>query len=110
MGVEHDGKIVAGVVFHNWCPEHGVIEMSAAAETKRWVTRPVIRAALGYAFDEVGCQMVVSQMDLNNEAPRALWRGLGATEYVIPRLRGKNADGVLATFTDDAWRQSKFRG
>lgn len=108
MGVLHGGEMVAGVVFHNWCPEHGVIELSAAATSKRWVTRPVIKAVMGYAFDEAECQMIVSQMDMSNDAPRALWRGLGATEYVIPRLRGKDADGVLATFTDDAWRSSRF--
>ena len=32
-----DGKLVAGLVSHNWSPEADTIEMSGAALTKRWL-------------------------------------------------------------------------
>jgi len=108
MGVVSKGKIVAGLVFHNWQPEHGLIEISGAAEDRRWMTRRVMAEALGYAFDQVGCQMIVAQQDLANEAPRKAWLALGASEYIIPRLRGRDRDGSIVTLTAEQWQVSKF--
>ena len=108
LGVEHKGEIVAGLVFHNWEPESGVIEISAAATDPRWMTRTVIRTALDYAFSQAGCQMVVARQAVTNLAPRKAWKALGAKEYIIPRLRGRNEAGSLITLTDDAWNASRF--
>ena len=110
LGVVHKDTLVAGLVFHNWEPEHGTIEVSGAATDRRWMTRKVMNTALNYVFDEVGCQMVIARQDIGNLSPRKAWLGLGASEYVIPRLRGKNTDGTIITLTDDQWRASKFYG
>ncbi|MGN7808027.1 hypothetical protein ACTJKE_36100 [Ensifer sp. 22521] len=48
MGVEEHGALVAGVVFHNYAPEAGVIELSAASTSKRWLTRPVLKGMFDY--------------------------------------------------------------
>lgn len=108
MGVIHKRKLVAGLVFHNWEPEHGLIEVSAAATDRRWLTRKVINEALRYAFEEAGCQMVVARQAVENTPARKVWLALGGQEYIIPRLRGRTKDGSIITLTDTAWRQSKF--
>lgn len=102
-------KLAGGLVFHNWHPECGVIEMSAASVDPRAWTRTVMKAAFGYAFEQIGCQMVVVRCDAENRRVRKFWRGLGADEYEIPRLRGRDKSEVIMTLTDDAWRASKFR-
>lgn len=110
LGVlRRDKKLVAGLVFHNWEPEAGLIEVSGAAIDPRWMTRTVMNEALGYAFDVAGCQMVFARQSVKNEAPRKAWKALGAQEVIIPRLRGRHEDGSIITLTDDAWRASKFR-
>lgn len=101
-------EIIAGLVFHNWEPEAGIIEVSGAATDPRWMTRRVMNVALGYAFDDAGCQMVVARQSLENKAPRRAWKALGAQEIIIPRMRGRDEDGLLITLTDDAWRSSRF--
>ena len=107
LGV-HDGKkIVAGVVFHNWQPEDGVIEISSAATTARWMTRPIVRLAFGYAFDALGCRVVVARIHADNDRARKLWRGLGAEEHILPHLRG-GAGECVSILTREAWAQSKF--
>lgn len=107
MGVESKGRIVAGVVFHNWSPESEVIELSCAAETPRWMTRRIMNEAMGYAFSF--CQAVVARIHQDNTTARKLWRGLGADEFVIPRLRGRSASEAIYTLTDDQWLRSKFK-
>jgi len=110
LGVlSRDRKMAGGLVFHNWHPESGVIEMSAASANPRAWTRTVMREAFGYAFDLAGNQMVVIRCAPENERVRRFWRALGAEEYEIPRLRGRDKPEVIMTLTDDAWRASKFR-
>lgn len=107
MGVAHGFETVAGVVFHNWCPESGVIEISCAAENPRWMTRTVMNEAMSYAFSF--CQMVVARIHQDNTTARKLWRGLGASEFIIPRMRGRRAAEAIYTLTDGQWEISKFK-
>lgn len=107
--VDRRGETVAGVVFHNWSPESEVIEISAASTDRRWASRNVLRAVFDYCFESAGCQMVVARHAEENQPARRLWRALGAQEYLIPRLRGRTASEAIATLTDDAWKQSRFK-
>lgn len=109
LGVALKGELIGGVAFHNWCPEHGVIEISGAATDPRWLTRTVINKALGYVFDEIKCQAVLALQDPDNHRATKVWKALGAQEFIIPRLRGRNNAGSLITLTDEAWSKSKFK-
>jgi RimJ/RimL family protein N-acetyltransferase len=96
--------LVAGFVFHNWNPEAGVIELSAASTSRRWLTRDRLRAVFGYPFDQLGCQLCIARISADNATARRIWKSLGADEFVIPRLRGRNEDEAIATLTVEAWR------
>jgi RimJ/RimL family protein N-acetyltransferase len=102
-----DRKLAGGLVFHNWHPECGVIEMSAASVDPRAWSRTVMTEAFGYAFSH--CQLVVIRCAPENGRVRKFWRALGANEYEIPRLRGRDKSEVIMTLTDDAWAKSKYR-
>jgi RimJ/RimL family protein N-acetyltransferase len=105
--LDKDGRLVAGLVFHNYSPEYGVIEVSAAATTPKWATRQVLNEALGYVFAH--CQMAVARIAEDNQPARRLWKALGATEIILPRMRGRGASEAVLLLTDDAWAQSKLK-
>jgi len=108
-GVVMQGDDVAAVlVFHNFHPEAGVIEVSAVAENAKWAQRGVLKQAFGYIYDKLQCQMAVARCDVSNGRVRRLWKAFGASEHIIPRLRGREADEAILTLTDDAWRASRF--
>lgn len=110
MGViDRAGKLVAGVVYHNYHRETGVIEASAASVNARWATRGVLGAALSYAFGQLGVQTVVARTDIENVRTRRLWRAMGATEHELPNLRGRGRSEIVLILTDDAWRASHLR-
>lgn len=109
MGFEAGGELIAGVVFHNYCPESGVIEISAASTTPRWMTRTAINAIFDYTFESAGCQMVLTRTSEHNTTVRKLWPRLGADEFSIPRLRGPQTAEVIFTLTREQWAQSKFK-
>lgn len=102
-----NGDLVAGVVFHNWSPESAVIELTAASIDRRWATRGVMNAVFGYVFDFA--QAAVARTAEDNMTVRKLWKALGASEYIIPRLRGRTASDAVLVLTDDAWAVSKYR-
>ncbi len=56
MAVIDDGRLIAGTLYHNWQEADGVIELSSASLSKRWLTRPVIRAMFHLPFERLGCQ------------------------------------------------------
>lgn len=106
--VDKDESLVGGVVFHNWSPEAGVIEISCASINPRWLTRRIAQTVLRYPFEEIRCQMVVFRVAPENKRTRRLLKALGGQETIIPRLRGRNKDDVIVTLTDDDWRQSRL--
>ena len=108
MGVIDGDQLIAGMIYHNYSPENQTIELSGAATSRRWLTRPVFKAMFSYPFEEIGCQMVVARHSQRNIALRRMWKSVGATEYIIPRLRGRNEAEAIATFTVEAWREGKI--
>lgn len=102
------GALVAGVVYHNWQPQGGVIELSAASTCRNWLSKDNLHTVFAYPFDQVGVQLCVARISEHNTRARRIWRALGASETIIPRLRGLNEAEAIYTLTAEAWRGSKF--
>jgi hypothetical protein len=115
MGVFHGPKLIAVLVYHNWNPEAGVIEISGAADSSRWLTRSVAWEMHAYPFNELRCQMVVQRNSERNVSAngRGLQRMLAAYGYDairVPRLYGRDEAGILHCLTDDVWRANGYHG
>lgn len=102
--VDSADRLVAGVVFHNYAPEAGVIELSSASTSRRWLMRPMLKAMFGYPFDQIGCQMVVLRVSERNAVMIEIAERFGFAAHRIPRLRGRDEAEILFTLTDDEWR------
>jgi RimJ/RimL family protein N-acetyltransferase len=109
LGILIGGELIAGVVFQNWNPKAGTIEISAAATDSRWMTRKSLQRIFGYVFDGAGCQLCILQVSEANERMRSIARRLGFTEHVIPRLFGRQTGGVVCTLTAEQWASSPIR-
>lgn len=107
VGFALGGQLIAGVVYQNWSPEAGVIELSAAATDSRWLTRKSLLAIFGFPFDELGCQMAVLRIGEHNERMRSIARRVGFVETIIPRLRGRDEAEIIACLTVEDWRRSR---
>ena len=107
--IDESGKLIGGLVFNNWEPEFGTIEVTGAATDRRWFTRDILDAVDRYAFGDLGCQMLIARHSANARHIRRLWLAVGAEEFVIPRLWGRNEDGVISTITQESWNESRFK-
>lgn len=103
LGVLEGERFIGAVVFNNWSPEDGTIEMSAAADSKRWLTRSVLNAMFNFCFHECGCQLVALRVSERNSGMIEIARRFGFSETRIDRLRGRDEAEIIFTFTDDAW-------
>lgn len=104
-----DGSALAGAcLFHNYEPDAGVIEISAAADSARWLTRPVLYDMFDYAFGQLGCQAVVARMDPDAKRTCGIFDRYGFTQYIVPRLRGRAKDEAIYLLTEEAWRTNGF--
>lgn len=105
IGVVENGRLIGGTCFHNWNPEAGVIEMSSAGTSPRWLSRKMLKAIFGYVFDRVGCQLVVMRVSERNSRMVRIAEKFGFAGTLIPRLRGRDEAEWIFTLTDDQWRQ-----
>ena len=103
-----NGSIDAGVVYHNWSPETGVIELSAASTKRDWLTRARLLEIFAYPFDHIGCRIAVARIGEHNARARRIWRSLGADEFVIPLLRSPQEAEVIYTLTRERWKSGRF--
>lgn len=109
MAVDNDGGLIAGTLYHNWHPSSGVIELTSAAISKRWLTRPVINAMFDLPFRRLGCQMVVLRVAERRQNMVHIARSFGFSEHFIPRLAGPDEGEFVFTLTDDQWAASPYR-
>lgn len=104
-----DEALVAGVVYHNYQPRSGTIEISCAATRRKWMSRELIKQAISLPFELFSCQAVLARHSEDNKSARHFWNSLGAEEYIIPRLRGRDEPPeCVAVLTQEAWAESPF--
>ena len=108
--IDAQGRLIAGMVFHNYDPGAGVIEMSGAAlPGVQWLSRGTLQRMYVYPFVELGCQMVLMRISARD---RRLLRQLQALNYQcieIPRLMGRDHDAMVCLLTRERWIASKFQ-
>lgn len=108
MAVIENGSLIAGTVYHNYHPSEGVIELTSGSLSKKWLTRPVIRAMFSLPFVRLGCQLVVLRVSERNNGMCKIARKFGFDETYIPRLRGRDEGEMIYTLTDDQWFASNY--
>lgn len=106
--IDEDGKLIAGLVYFNYDPNAGVIEFGGAAIHPRWLNRASYRRMFEYPFIECGCQMLISRVRASNEPHLGQLARLNFNLTYVPRMFGRDEDGVLCTLTDDQWLDSRW--
>jgi RimJ/RimL family protein N-acetyltransferase len=108
LAVHDNGRLIAGVLYHHFHPRDGVIEMSAGAIDKRWLTRAVLKAMFAVPFELLCCQLAVLRVSEHNTPMLRIAKAYGFKQFVIPRLRGRHEAEHILTLSDDDWRGNRF--
>ncbi len=109
LGVlDEDGRLIGGVVYHNYDKQAAVIEMGLAAVDRRFFNRETFRRMFEYVFIGAECQMLFTRVRAGNEHLLSQMARLNFNLTLIPRMYGRDEDGVIGTLTDDQWLDSKL--
>jgi RimJ/RimL family protein N-acetyltransferase len=83
IGVASGDRLIAGVLFHDWRPQFGVIELSMAADSPIWARRSIIKTLLAYPFDQLGANKLFTVAPSENTAALKVNRHIGFTQEAI---------------------------
>lgn len=109
IGVVEGTDLIAGLVYHNYDPGAGIIEISGAALPGRaWLSRETIKRMYQYPFLELGCQMVVQRNAADDERLLGMLAAYDYSFIRIPRMLGRDKDGVLCCLTYEDWCNNRF--
>ena len=106
--IDAGGKLVCGWIWHDWDPHAGVMEFSGAAIDSRWMTRTILHELFAYAFEGCECQMIVTRNSAENTRLHRQLKAFGFDRFDIPRLFGRDEDGVVWSLTDEQWKEGRF--
>jgi len=106
--IDEAGRLIAGLVYHNYDPDAAIIEISGAAVSKRWLTRGTIARMYQYPFVTCGCQMVYQRTPADNEYLLGMLASYDYSFVRIPRMFGRERDGVICTLTIEDWQNNRF--
>lgn len=108
IGMEIDGKLMAGVVYEGYVP-NGRCSAHVAAEGRRWLNRDYLWACFDYPFNQLGCKVLVGLVDADNADALRFDIGLGFQELVrIPDGAG-HCDLVILTMRREQCRWLDLR-
>jgi len=105
-----DNRPLAGIVFYDHSRPAGTVNIAAAARPSAhfWFSRETMRHAMGYAFDVLRCQMVVFRVLANNLGLLRQLHAFGCAPILVPRMYGRQDDGVICTYTAEQWVASRY--
>lgn len=108
IGVLSGAQLVAGVLFHGYVPEFGVIEVSIAADTPRWISRQRVSLILGYPFRQLRCGRVGAAIMAANTRSVRLCEGLGFQREGLLRRGFGGDDAVVLGLLREDWERGRY--
>ena len=109
MGVEIDGKIAWVIVFHDYQPEYGTMQVSAAAVHPRWMrARWIFDEMFRYAWEVCGVQKLYSATPAKNRRALRFVMGLGFKPEAVMKRQFGDDDAVMSCFFKE-WYYDQIR-
>lgn len=108
MGVFDGERLLSVILYNNFHPEAGVVEIHGAGLSPRWLTKPVLWSMFNFPFNDLGCQVVVMRVSERNTRLKRILTTYGFKHVTIPRLRGRDEGERVFWLTDDAWKANGF--
>jgi RimJ/RimL family protein N-acetyltransferase len=99
---------LGGVVFHNYQAGFRNIEVSFAADGRRWLTRNLIKGILAYPFEQLGCQRVTTLTPKRNREARKFLDTFGFKREGVVRRGFGNDDMIVSGLLKREWLRSKW--
>ena len=96
IGVESNGRLIAGFVFSEYRERFGTIELTMAATSPMWAKRQIIAEVLRYPFEQLGVYKVFTITPFENEKALKVNAHIGfIREAILAHQFGKKRHAVI---------------
>jgi RimJ/RimL family protein N-acetyltransferase len=96
IGVVNEGRMLAGIVYHDYQPENQTIQLSMAAASPMWARRPIIAGLLKYPFEQLGVYKVWTGTPADNEKALKVNKHIGfKQEAILAHHFGPKRHGIV---------------
>jgi RimJ/RimL family protein N-acetyltransferase len=68
IGIETGGRLVGGMVYHDWQRDFATVQLSMAAVHPMWARRRIVKGLLAYPFYQLDCHKVWTATPIDGEA------------------------------------------
>ena len=102
MGIEHEGQIVAGVLFHNYNGANAICHVAITKRTKLLV--PLLHHLADYAFNKCKLKRVTGMVPTNMPDVIAFDKHLGFEEEFVMKDATPDADIMVLVMWPDKCR------
>ena len=99
---------IAGVVFHDYQPQYGNAMISVAADTPRWLTKPLITGIMRVPFVQYGLNRLTAITPPGETSVSRFLTKFGFRREGVVRLGLGNQDAVIWGLLATDWKWSKF--
>lgn len=106
--LDASGVLVAGVVYSNYDPDCPSMELSFAAATPRWLTRPIICELLRYPFETANCLRITGVTPRKATSARRFLEKFGFKREGLVRRGFGTDDAVISGLLRTEWQASKW--
>jgi RimJ/RimL family protein N-acetyltransferase len=102
-------RVIAGVVFHDWIPAAGTIQLSMAAISPKWATRDTLAGLFRYAFETNGANKLWTATPHKSDRAIRFNRGIGMKQEAVLRHQfGPGVHAVVCSMLAAEWRASRW--
>lgn len=109
IGVEdRAGQLIGGVVYHNYMPAVGNMELSFAATSPRWLTRSIICGLLSYPFEQLQCRRVTGVTPRRATSARRFLDQFGFKREGCVRWGFGDDHAIISGLLREEWKASKW--
>jgi len=106
IGVASGGRLLAGIVYHDYQPDCSNVQLSMAADSPLWARRENIAGLLAYPFIQLGCWMVWTATPPGNERALRVNEHIGfQRKTIIPHAFGRKRHAVICQMLRTDYRR-----
>ena len=101
-------ELAGGVVFNNYQPEYGGIEISFVARSPKCLTKNIICGIFAYPFDQLRVKRVTAVTPRKAASARRFLEKFGFKREGVLRRGFGNDDAIIYGLLEKEWRRSRF--
>lgn len=105
---DKDDNLIGGVVFSNYQPHFGNIEVSFAATRADWLTPNLVRGIMSYPFDQLGVRRITSLTPKKNRKARQFLKKFGFVHEGTVREGFGTDHMIISGLLEREWRAHRF--